>query len=337
VSVQTERATPDDAARDPRAVSRLLGYLDFGRFSGVYAFVGLFLIFAIWVPDTFLTSVTVKTILASQAITGILAIAVLAPLATGLFDLSVAQTMGFCALVCGGLVTNTQLGLAAAIVLALAVGAFIGVFNGFLCGILGLNSFIATLGTTSLLIGLAAAIADGQFFGPFPKSMTELTSGSVLGVPTIAVYMVIFAVLMWYALEHTPIGRRAYATGANRDAARLAGVRTRRLMFWSMVICSTIAAIAGVLLASTLGSVNQTLGPQYLLPAFAAAFLGTTQLKPGVFNVWGTLLAIFLLGTGIQGLQLVGADIWITDVFYGAALLIAISISLIVQRRRGVR
>jgi ribose transport system permease protein len=296
------------------------------------------LIFAVWVPDTFLTSVTWKSILISQAITGMLALGLLAPLATGMYDLSIAATMGFCAVVCGYLTTQgPQLGLVPAIAITLAVGACIGLFNGFLCGILGLDSFIATLGTSALLAGLAAVVADGAYFGPFPQGVADLTSGSVLGVPIMAVYTLLLAVVVWYVLEHTPVGRRAYATGANPDAARLAGVRTRRFKFWSMVSCSTIAALAGVLLASTLNTVSQSLGPEYLLPAFASAFLGTTQIKLGRFNVWGTVLALLLLGTGIQGLQLVGADIWITNIFFGAALILAISTSLIVQRTRGRR
>ena len=341
MSTKAPAAATDSAPRrmpQPRRVGELLGHLQLGRFSGLFFFAAIFLIFSLWVPETFLTSVTWKSILISQAITGILALGVLAPLATGLFDLSVAMTMGFCALVFGGLTTKgPQLSLGAAIIVTLVVGACIGLFNGFLCGVLGLDSFIATLGTTSLLTGLAAAIADGAYFGPFAQSTTDLTSGSLLGVPIIAVYWLILAVFVWYALEHTPMGRRAFATGANPDAARLCGVRTRRLMFWSMVSCSTIAGVAGVLLASTLNSVNETVGPQYLLPAYAAAFLGTTQIKPGRFNVWGTVLAIFLLGTGIQGLQLAGADIWITNIFFGAALIIALSTSLILQRTRGRR
>ena len=341
MSTQTDQPAADAAPRplrEPGAVPGLLDHLQLGRFSGVFFFAAIFLLFAVWVPDTFLTSVTWKSILISQAITGILALALLAPLATGMYDLSVAQTMGFCAVVCGYVTTQgPELGLVPAIAVTLAVGACIGLFNGFLCGILGLDSFIATLGTSALLTGLAAVVADGAFFGPFPKEMTDLTSGSVLGVPIIAVYTLILAVIVWYALEHTPIGRRAYATGANPEAARLAGVRTRRFKFWSMVSCSTIAALAGVLLASTLNSVSQSLGPQYLLPAFAAAFLGTTQIKLARFNVWGTVLALVLLGTGIQGLQLVGADIWITDIFFGAALILAISTALIVQRLRGRR
>ena len=341
MSVRTDEAATTATATStsaPRAVSGLFEHLHFGRFSGVYFFAVIFVIFAIWVPDTFLTSVTWKAILLSQALIGILALAVLTPLATGMFDLSVAATMGFSAVVFGYVSTSgPHLGLFPAVVVTLAVGACVGMFNGFLCGILGLDSLIATLGTTSLLTGLAAVIADGAYFGPFSPSVTGLTSRSVLGVPIIAVYMLILAVLVWYALEHTPIGRRAYATGANPDAARLSGIRIRRFRFWSLVSCSTIAAAAGVLLASSLNSVSQSAGPEYLLPAFSAAFLGTTQIKPGRFNVWGTVLAIILLGTGIQGLQLAGADIWITNIFFGSALILAISTSLIVQRTRGRR
>ena len=332
-STVTSRRAPG-----PREVSSVLDHLQLGRFSGAYFFVVIFVIFAIWVPNTFLTSVTWKTVLLSQALTGMLALAVLTPLATGMFDLSVAQTMGFSAVAFGFVTTHgPHLSLVPAVVVTLAVGACIGAFNGFLCGILGLDSLIATLGTTSLLTGLAALVANGAYFGPFSSSVTGLTSRSVLGVHIIAIYTLILAVIVWYVLEHTPLGRRAFASGANPEAARLSGVRIRRFRFWSLVSCSTIAALGGVLLASSLNSVSQTVGPEYLLPSFSAAFLGTTQIKPGRFNVWGTVLAIILLGTGIQGLQLAGADIWITNIFFGAALILAISTSLIVQRTRGRR
>ena len=160
--------------------------------------------------------------------------------------------------------------------------------------------------------------------GPFPVSFRALTAGNVFGLPVLTLYLLVIAVVLWYFLEHTPWGRRIYATGANPDAARLAGVRTNSFLFWSFVISGTGASVAGVLLASNLNSVSESLGPQYLLPAFAAAFLGITQLKPGRFNIWGTVLAIYLLGTGVQGLMLAGADLWVTDVFNGLALLIAV-------------
>ena len=321
----------------PRLSARL-AQLQLGRYSGIFIFIAIFAIFAVWMPQSFLTEATWRTILQGQAITAILAVTLLFPLAAGGFDLSVAQIMGFCALVCGSIISRDPgFGAVPVIILTLVLGALIGAVNGFLVSVLNLGSFIATLGTTSLLVGIAALVGNGQYFGPFPDSFRGLTAGNVLGIPVLTLYLLAIALVFWYFLEHTPWGRRVYATGANPDAARLAGIRTGRFVFWSFVISGTGASIAGILLASNLNSVNQSLGPQYLLPAFAAAFLGMTQLKPGRFNIWGTVLAIFLLGTGVQGLRLAGADLWVTDVFNGLALIVAVAITVFMQRRKGRR
>lgn len=328
-------ATPEPQAQAREGVLRILGTHQLGRFSGFFVFAVLFLIFSLWVPDSFLTAATWKTIAQSQAITAILAVSLLVPLAARKFDLSAAQNVGFSALVCGSLMVNEpHLGVVPAILVTLAVGTMIGVVNGVLVGVVGLDSFIVTLGTLSLLTGGAAIVADGNFIGPFPTSFTGITDGSVAGVPILAVYALIFAILAWYVIEHTPLGRRLYATGANPDAARLAGIQTARMVFWSMVASGLFASFTGVLLASNLNTVSETIGPQYLLPAFAAAFLGTTQIKLGRFNVWGTLVAIVLLGVGVQGLQLAGADIWVTNIFNGAALILAVYFALLLVRRR---
>ena len=325
-------------AADRSGRSAPLVRLQLGKYSGIFIFIAIVALFSIWLPQSFLTEATFKTILQGQAITAILAISLLFPLATGGFDLSAAQIMGFCALVAGVLITREpKLDPVVAIILVIILGAMIGAVNGFLVSVLDLGSFIATLGTTSLLVGAAALVGNSEYLGPFPDSFRGLTSGDLFGIPVLSIYLLALALVVWYFLEHTPWGRRVYATGANTDAARLAGIRTNRFVFWSFVISGTGAGVAGVLLASSLNSVNQTLGPQYLLPAFAAAFLGMTQLKPGRFNVWGTVLAIYLLGTGVQGLRLAGADLWVTDVFNGLALVIAVALTVFMQKRRGRR
>lgn len=311
-----------------------LARLQLSRFSGVFVFAALFILFSLWIPELFLTGATWKTIAQTNAVTAIVALGLLAPLAAGAYDLSIGQTAGFSSIVCGILMVDGRLGIFPAILVTLLVGAMIGIFNGFLVGILRVDSFIATLGTLALLQAGSTLLSNGQYVGPFPDSFTAITNQSVFGVPILAVYMIIAAVIGWYVLEHTPLGRRVYATGANSEAARLAGVPTRRVVFFSMVTGSTVASLAGVLLASSLNTVNENIGPQYLLPAFAAAFLGTTQIKMGRFNVWGTILALFLLGTGVQGLLLVGADVWVTNAFNGAALILAVVFVSVLSRRR---
>ena len=141
------------------------------------------------------------------------------------------------------------------------------------------------------------------------------------------------AVSIWYLLEHTASGRRLYATGFNPDAARLAGVRTDRLRFLSLVASGGLAGATGIVLASMLGSGSPTAGTPYLLPAFAAAFLGATQLKHGRFNAGGTIIAVLLLGTGVTGLALANAPQWAGDMFVGVVLIASLALTGL-QRRR---
>jgi ribose transport system permease protein len=296
--------------------------------TGVFIWLALVALFAAWVPDTFLTTLTAQTIASEQAVTAIVALGLLMPLAAGVYDLSVGAMVGLSAIVLSSLTARSGVPLAPAVAMTLAIGIVVGAINAVMVVVVGIDSFIATLAMGSILIAPSRAVSGDQIVSGAPASLTDLTAGHVLGIPAIAVYMLAVAFAVWYVLEHTPLGRRVAATGAGQEAARLAGVRTRRVIFGSLVTSAALAAVAGILLASKLGTATPDLGPAYLLPAFAAAFLGTTQVKPGTFNVWGTLLAIFLLATGVKGLQLAGAADWVTDLFNGVALVVAVGLSL---------
>ncbi|MEN3281153.1 MAG: ribose transport system permease protein [Solirubrobacteraceae bacterium] len=298
------------------------------HYSGLYIWAALILLFALWVPDTFVTSLTLRTLLSEQAVTAMVTMGLLVALSAAAYDLSIGAVITLSAVVVAALTARTGIGLVPAILLTLAMGAAVGAINGVLVVGLGINSFIATLAMSSVLVAPTRAVSDDQIISGVPESLTSLTQGSVLGVPVIALYTLVAALLVWYVLEHTPVGRRVAATGMGREAARLAGVRTKRLTFGALVTSSLLASVGGILLTSKLSTAQPDLGTAYLLPAYAAAFLGTTQVKPGKFNVWGTLLAIFLLATGVKGLQLAGAPDWVTDLFNGLALIIAVGLSL---------
>ncbi|MDT4943726.1 MAG: ribose transport system permease protein, partial [Pseudonocardiales bacterium] len=159
------------------------------------------------------------------------------------------------------------------------------------------------------------------------NSFQKLGTTEIFGL-TLPVYLMLgVALVAWYILECTPIGRHVYATGGNSEAARLAGVRTSAVVVLAFVCCGAIASFSGVLVSSALGTGDPTIGPAYLLPAFSAAFLGSTQFRGGRFNVWGTVLAVYVLATGVKGLQLAGAPIWIPDLFNGVALLLAVGLA----------
>jgi ribose transport system permease protein len=295
--------------------------------SALYVFVAIFVIFSIWVPDTFLAETTWRTLLDSQAVTGLVAIALVVPLAAGAFNLAVGAEVGFGAILVAWLLTSVGLPTAPAIALTLVVGALIGVVSGLLIIRAHIDSFIATLGMSSILIAGIAWVSNGEQILGLSEGFQEIAMTQIFGI-TLPVYlMLLIALVVWYGLERTPAGRRVYATGGNIEAARLAGVRTGVVIVVSLAICGVLAATAGTLVTSRIATGDPTVGPALLLPAFSAAFLGSTQFRGGRFNVWGTVVAVYVLATGVKGLQLAGAPVWIPDLFNGAALLIAVGLA----------
>lgn len=300
----------------------------FDRFSGVYLGALFIIVFGIWVPSEFLTASTLHSVAAQQAVTGMIALAVLIPLAAGLYDLSVGATANVSGILAIVLMNNHHWAVVPAIIAAVIVGMLIGLVNAFVVVKLGVNSFIATLGMSSILAAVEVIISsNSQPLPPTSTAWNNLTQTTVGGFQIVVLYLIILAFVLWWLLAHTPVGRYLYAIGGNTEAARLSGVRVERWTTVTLVLSATIAGLAGVLFSSLNGP-SLDFGPTLLLPAFAAAFLGSTQLTPGRFNVWGTLLAIYVLATGVQGLQLVSGASWLSDMFDGVALIIAVALSI---------
>jgi ribose transport system permease protein len=308
----------------PEKIARALS---FRNISALYIFAVMFIVFSIWVPDTFLQWNTWKALLDSQAVTAILAVGLVIALSAGAFDLAIGTELGFGAIFVGWLLVDKGVGLVPAIILTLLAGAAIGLANGILITRVRIDSFIATLGMSSVLLALIAWVSSSQQIVGVGSSFEKLGTTEIFGL-TLPVYLMLaVAFVVWYLLERTPLGRRVYATGGNIEAARLAGVRVAAVVICSLIACATIAAFAGMLVTANLGTGDPTIGPAYLLPAFSSAFLGSTQFRGGRFNVWGTIVAVIVLATGVKGLQLAGAPIWIPDLFNGVALLLAVGLA----------
>jgi ribose transport system permease protein len=305
----------------------------FDRIGAVYVWVGIAIVFSIWVPDRFPEMATAKQILNANALTALAALSITIPLAARVFDLSFAFTMSLTGVAAAHFVA-VGLPLGIALLLALAVGVGIGLINAIVVVVMRIDSFIATLATGSLiqsLITMATGdtpILNLKLAGDFSKIGQTDISGVTLPV----FYAIAAALGIWYLLEHTATGRRLYATGFNPDAARLAGVRTDRLRFMSLIASGGLAGATGIVLASTIQSGSPSAGTPYLLPAFAAAFLGATQLKHGRFNAWGTIIAVLLLGTGTTGLGLANAPQWAANMFVGVVLIASLAVTGL-QRR----
>jgi ribose transport system permease protein len=326
--VQSAGEPAPPAASAHRSLPRASSWaklLSFKRLGAVYVWIVIIIIFSFWAPDTFPKWVTVQSVLNQNAIPGLVALAVVVPLSAGVFDLSVGSGIGLCNIVVAWLLVNEGVSIPLAILLTVLFGIVIGLVNAAVVVGARVDSFIATLATGSLMAAATSLLSKDQSIlgNQLNGAFSDLATESAAGIAIPAFLFIAVAIVLWYFLNYTVSGRRMYAVGFNERAARLSGVKTSRLRFASLLVSGVVVGIGGVLLTSQVSAGSPDIGPPYLLNAFAAAFLGATQLG-GRFNAWGTVVAVLLLGTGDTGLNLVAAPTWVPSMFSGVVLLAAL-------------
>lgn len=312
------------------------------RYALAVLLVAVLIFFSVWSRTSlaYTQADNVRNILISQGVLTIIALGSIVPLICGQFDLSVGSVALLSSVVAASSYANWHFSLVPGILVGVAVGALIGVVNGQVITRFGVNALITTLGTASVVTGVITwYTGGGSIVEGIPSALTRFGSptAAFLGVPSVVFLLVVVSLLVWYLLEHTPFGRYLYAVGTNAEAATLVGVRIPSLVRRSFVVSGAMAGLAGVVLLAQQGTGNSNTGPaaSFTLSALAAAFLGATSVRPGRFNVPGTLFAIYFLASAITGLTFAGVDSFISDLFNGAALVFAVAISTILRRRRG--
>lgn len=288
--------------------------------------------------DRFLTTGNISSMLGSQTVLLILALGLLIPLRVGDYDLSVASTLGISAMLVAVLNVSHGWGIVPACVVAVAAGAAIGAVNGAIVVRFEIDPFIVTLGMSTLLQGVLFWISDSATISGIDPALSDaVLTGTIASIPVDFWYAVALCALLWYVFDFTPFGQRLLFVGQSKDMARLNGIAVGRARLLSLIASGTIAALAGVVLAGTTGSADPNSSTSFLLPAFAACFLGSTTLKIGRFNPWGTFIALYFIVTGTTGLQLLGAQNYVQQLFYGAALIVAVILSKILRQRNDRR
>ncbi|MEP5804772.1 MAG: ABC transporter permease [Roseobacter sp.] len=310
------------------------------RFLPVYGLVILtvFLIalFSILLPNTFPTMLNLRAIVSDKAIIALLSLGAMIPMAAGRIDLTVGYGIVLWHILAISLQTIYGLPWPVTVAIVLLLGAFSGFLNGLLVEVAKIDSFIATLGTGTVLYALALWHTGGrQMVGVLPDGFLSINGTFVFGLPITGFYVLTITILMWVVLEYTPVGRYLYAIGANQKAAQLNGIPTRKYVIGAFLCSGTITALAGVILASKLRIGQASVGLEFLLPALVGACLGSTTIKPGRVNVWGTIIGVAILAVGISGIQQFGGSFWVEPLFNGVTLLIAIGIAGYAQRRKG--
>ncbi|MGH3276263.1 MAG: ABC transporter permease [Streptosporangiaceae bacterium] len=303
------------------------------RFGVVLVWAAVFAAFAAAKPDTFPTMSNFSTLFASQAPLGILALALVIPLTAGDYDLSAASVLTLAGMLVAILNVNHHVPIGYAVILGVLLGGLAGLANGLICVLADIDPFIVTLGTGTFLGGLSLWISQSAPVSGVSLHLVNLVVvDRFLGLSLEFWYLIVLAVILWYFLDYTPPGRRLLIVGRSREVARLSGLRVHRIRILSFTAAGAVSAVAGVVYVGTSGSADPSAGTSLLLPAFAAVFLGATTLWPGRFNPWGTLVAVYFLTTGINGLAQVGVSTFVQQLFYGGALVIAVLLSSLAGR-----
>lgn len=298
-------------------------------------FLLVMIIFGVLRPSSFLSVTNINSILVSQSVTAMLALAVMIPLATKQFDLSVGYHLGMAQVLIIGLQVQQGLGWIETAALILVLSLVVGFVNGALVTWFKIDSFIATMGTGTMLYGLSNWYSNGeQIVGmSLPQSFTGLSS-IYHGLPLPALYVGVISILLWCVMERLPIGRNLYVIGANLRAAVLTGINVSRHVMGAFIASGFISGIAGIVLGSLLQTGTPSVGPEYLLPAFAATLLGATSIRPGRVNVIGTLISVLVLAFSFSGVQQLGAPFYVQYFFNGGILIVAVGLSVYAARRR---
>jgi len=300
----------------------------------VAVWIVIILVFSFVKPDTFPTAANLSSMLGSQAVLLILALGLVIPLRVGDYDLSVASSLNLSAMLVAILNTQHHWGVGYAALAGVLAAALVGVTNGLIIVRFNIDPFIVTLGVSTVVQGLIYLISGSSTITGISSSLSNAVLHQPFwSIPVDFYYAIGLCVVLWYVFDYTPFGQRLLFLGQNRDMARLNGIGIGRLRVTALIASATIAGVAGVVFAGTTSSSDPVSGQGFLLPAFAACFLGSTTLKVGRFNPWGTTIAVYFLVTGITGLQLLGAQQYVQQLFYGGALVIAVVASTLVKSR----
>jgi ribose transport system permease protein len=329
VSPGEEAAPPDSRAQfGERAFS--VAQRQLGRYGVPLAIVATFAVFSLLRPDSFFTELTIKGILRDCVPLMIVSLGITTVLAMNDYDLSVGGLISLCATIVVVFISTTYVDMnyIVAILLTIVIGGLLGLANGLLVAYVRLPSFILTIATGTIFAGLALEIVSSQsVFEGIPGGFIDIASGTFLGFSHQVFIGLVVLVLAQLFLRHTEYGRYMYAIGGNPEAARLSGVRVRMLRAVGFSLVGVSAAIAGVLINSAAGASNPNTGLGLLLPAYAAAFLGSSMFRVGLFTPLGTALgALYLqiIGTGLTILNLTGP---VVQMIQGGILVAAVLVS----------
>ncbi len=293
--------------------------------------IALFVGLIIATPN-FFTQTNLSSVVRQTAVINIMALGMTMVIITGGIDLSVGSILALAG--CLGTMTMTSgWPVWAGIAVGVLVGCLAGLLNGTLTTRLRINPFIVTLGTLLIIRGLALILTNGMPVQNVPKGFSFLGEGAVAGIPFVLVILLVIALIVHVILEHTKLGRYAFAIGSNPDAAFYAGIPVKFHTTAIYGICGMLTGLAGMIESSRLMTGQPTAGQGYELPAIAAVVIGGGSLRGGEGSVVGTLIGAFIMGLLSNGCDLLGIQPFVQQATIGAVIILAVSVDELRKRK----
>lgn len=333
--LQVAAAAPSRQAQKPETpLQKMMSsrWLEAGALPALFAIVVV--VFWILEPGSFMTTGNWSAVLGTNTALVVVMAGALVPLIVGEFDLSVGAVAGFSAMLMAVLNTTDSVPIVWAALIALAAATTVGLINAVFTVLFDNNSFIVTLGVSTAITGVVLLISGSETISGTSTQLGNWIFGkTLLSIPLEFYYGLVLVLIAWYVLEMTPLGQRVAFVGQSRRVANLSGIRVNRIRMGAFITAGFVGGLAGIVLVGTAGSADPSSGPDLMLPALAAGFLGSTTVRPGRLNMIGALIAVYFLAVGVAGLELLGVQNWVQNVFYGAALVLAVSVTKLVKRR----
>lgn len=276
----------------------------------------------------FLTGDNLMTVARQTAVIGVLTIGELMVIITGGIDLAIGSTLAL-SMVVSALLMKAGAPLVAAILAALIMGAVIGYINGFVVTAMKLPPFIATLGMSGILRGIALITTNGLPVSSLPQAVAWFGKGKVLGIPVPVLILFLLAVIFQIVLSRTVFGRQVYALGSNTEATRLAGIPVNRKIRYIYMLSGILAAVAGILLMGRLTAAQPTAATGYESNAIAASVIGGASMLGGVGSVWGAIVGAFIMSVLTNGFTLLHVNTFFQQSAIGFILIMAVYIDIL--------
>jgi ribose transport system permease protein len=303
------------------------------RYSLVILWIVMLAVLVMVIPDGINPLIAMRAVLGQISPIIFLGLAVVITMAVGEFDLSFAAIFGFTAVAIPALNVIYGWPIWIAILAGFAMALVWGLINGLLIVKVGISSVVVTLGTASVAAGIGLLLSQETTVSGIDPQLGAIANTRFLELPLLFWYGIILVAIVAYIMSATPLGRSMLFVGSNPVVAKLAGISVTSVRIGAYLSSAALCGFAGVMLSLSIGGFNPITAATNLMPTFAAVFLGTVAVIPGRFNPNGMAIAAYLLLTGVFGLQLLGLTGWVVQVFFGVALVVAVTVSHLLRKR----